>query len=155
MARPVMRNAHGRWSLTQVATEAGVTQRTSRTLVSSGYLDLNRLDYKDVLTARVAAALLDATPPAGQSRTQSRDRTIARNFEAIRLARTVIDAPTSGRDVLLAVLPEDVRLVENPMQAFGVVGDMRDRPLLLLPVGEWAHLLREAVASEAATLSAS
>lgn len=155
MARPVMRNAHGRWSLTQVATEAGITHRTARTLSASGYLDANNLGYKDVLAARVAGALLDAPPPTGQTRTAARDRTIARNFEAIRLARTVIDAPTSGRDVLLAVLPDDVRLVENPMQAFGVVGDMRARPLLLLPVGEWAHLLRETVAAEAATPSAS
>lgn len=155
MARPVMRNVHGRWSLTQVATEAGITHRTARTLIASGYLDPNSLGHRDVLCARVAAALLDAPPPVGQTRTEARDGTIARNFEAIRLARTLIDAPTSGRDVLLAVLPDGVRLVENPMQAFGVVGDMRDRPLLLLPIGEWAHLLRETVASEAATPSAS
>lgn len=154
MARPVMRNTHGRWSLAQVAAEAGITPRTARTLVASGYLDLNRLGYKDVLSARVAATLLDAPLPAGQNRTEARDQTVARNFEALRLARTIIEDPAPTRDSLLAVLPTGVRLITNTMQAVGAVGDMGAQPLLLLPVGEWAHTLREAAMADSPTAQA-
>lgn len=145
MARPVTRETHGRWSLAQVAAEAGITPRTARTIAAARYIDPDRLGYKDVLAARVAAAVLDAPRPAGQTRTESRDTTTRRNHKAVQLARTVIDSPTPTREAFLAVLPDGVQLVENAYQAIGAIGNLGDQPLLVLPVGEWAHALHASV----------
>lgn len=148
MARPAMREPFGRWSVTQVATEAGITPRTARTLVANGALNPHLLGYKDVLIARVAAALLDAPRPAGQTRTEAASVTDARDAQALAHAREVIDSPSASRDTMLAVLPDEARLVEG-MKVFGAISDMGDRPLLLLPVGDWAHSLRATIAAAA------
>jgi hypothetical protein len=144
MAR-AQREPFGHWSLTQVAAEAGITPRTARTLVASNVLNLHRLGYKDVLVARVAAALLDAPRPAGLNRTEAAAATQARDTQAIAYAREVIDTPAPSADTRLAIFPDEVRLVTESMKIFGAIGDMDDRPLLLLPVGKWALALRESL----------
>lgn len=149
MARPAMREPFGRWSVAQVAAEAGITPRTARTLVTNHVLNPHMLGYKDVLVARVGAALLDAPRPAGQTRTQAEPVIKARDDRAIAHAREVMDNPTAARDTLLAIFPTEVRLAEG-MKVLGVIGDLGDQPLLLLPVGEWATALRASIASAAA-----
>lgn len=151
MARPAMREPFGRWSVAQVAAEAGITPRTARTLVTNGVLNPHLLGYKDVLVARVGAALLDAPRPAGQTRTEATPITKARDSQAIGYARQVIDDPSpSGDTAMLAIFPDEVRLIEESMKVFAALGDMDDRPLLLLPVGKWAQALRSTIATAAA-----
>lgn len=150
MARPVMREPFGRWSVAQVAAEAGITTRTARTLVTNKVLNPHLLGYKDVLVARVGAALLDAPRPAGQTRTEATPITQARDKQAIDYARQVMDNPApTGDTAMLAIFPDEVRLVEESMKVFAALGDMEDRPLLLLPVGKWAHALRATIATAA------
>ena len=134
MARPAMRDITGRWSLVQVAAEAGVTHRTARTLATAGYLDANNLRYRDIVMLRVAAAALDAPRPAGQTRTETHDTALARNFEALRLTRTVLDNPTPSREATLVLSPTKAALFEDPFKLMGHLRDL-NTPTLLLPVG--------------------
>lgn len=149
MARAKRREPFGPWSLVQIAAEAGITHRTARTLVANNVLNAHRLGYKDVLVARVAAALLDAPRPAGLNRTEAAAATEDRDREVLNHARHIMDDPTPDRGVLLAIAPDGVRLITNPMQAMGVLGDMGSQPLLLLPLGEWASNLRNTILSPA------
>lgn len=149
--RTAMREPLGRWSLTQVAAEAGVTHRTARTIATAGYLDPDNLTYRDVITMRVAAALLDAPRPNGQTRTQSADTTTKRNFEGVRLARTVIDDPNPDRETRLAVLPHTARLATNAFALMGAIGEAGTDPVLILPIGEWVHRLRDTLHTPATT----
>lgn len=147
MARPVMRDPAGRWSLTQVAAEAGVTSRTARTVVAAGYLDADRLGYRDIVMMRVAAALLEAPRPAGLTRDAAAEQTKVRNFEALRLTRSVLDDPAPAKETRLAVLPASVRLATDAFTLMGAIGEAATSPMLLLPVGEWALALRDILLS--------
>lgn len=148
MAR-AQRDPFGHWSLTQVAVEAAITPRTARTLVTNRVLNPHRLGYKDVLVARIGAALLDAPRPAGLNRTEAAAATKDRDIQAIAYARQIMDDPAPDRATMLAVFPDEVRMIAENMKIFSALGDMDDRPLLLLPIGRWAHALREAITSPA------
>lgn len=155
MARPAMREPFGRWSVAQVAAEAGITPRTARTLVTNHVLNPHMLGYKDVLVARVAAALLDAPRPTGQTRTEAEPVVRVRDNRAIAYARQVINSTASGDTAMLAIFPDDVELIEESMKVFAALGNMDDRPLLLLPIGKWAAALRSSIASAATATEAS
>lgn len=136
-----MREPGGRWSLTQVATAAGVSHRTARTVATAGYITPENLTDKDVVLLRVAAALLDGPRPSGTPRNEAADALIQRNFEALRLTQLVLNDPAPNKDVRLAVLPQTARLAQDAFSLMGIIGDTKAEPLLLLPVGEWANEL--------------
>ncbi len=140
MPRPAMRSADGRWSVSQLTVEAGLTPRVARTLVAAGLLDPAGLRETDVVVARVAAALLDAPRPPG-SRAASAAAVARRNDLALQLTREVLAERPPAADATLAVSPDDAQLSRNPMALIGLVGQLADRPLLLLPVGLWARQL--------------
>lgn len=137
MARPAMRDPSGRWSLTQVAAAAEITRQTARTLVAAHYLDAGNLGYKDVPLAKVAAALLDAPRPVGLSRQDTADAVTKRNFEALALARRVIEDPSPAKDATMVVTSDQVTLYDDP---FALMGHLRGLTVTatLLPIGAWA-----------------
>lgn len=141
MARPVMRDLTGRWSLVQLAHEAGVTHRTARTIVASGYLDPNNLTLHDIVTLRVAAALLDSPRPTGEPRNTASPATTRRNNEALRLARQVARHTTPSKDARLVITPTTATLVDDPFDLVTILRRETD-PALLLPLGEWAQELQ-------------
>ena len=140
MARPAMRTIHGRWSLRQVAAEAGISHRTARTLATNGYLNATHLGYKDILLARVAAALLDAPRPHGAHTPDTPDTTTTRNFEALRLTQTIADNPTPSTDTRLLITPTTATLEADPFDIVAALRKTTD-PVLALPIGHWAQEL--------------
>lgn len=149
MARPAMRNVGSRWSLLQLAAAAGISHRTARTLVTAGYFNAEALDHRDIVPMRVAAALLDAPRPTGEPRQSPSDQTLRRNFAALSVVRTFVSDPTPKTETLLVVRPHDTRTVDNPMSAIGVLGDMGDQPMLVLPIGQWTQAAHQVLRAEA------
>lgn len=136
MARPAMRDPSGRWSLAQVAAAAGLSRQTARTVVSAGYLNPEDLHYKDIALAKVAAALIDAPRPAGMNRHDAADAITKRNFEALTLARRLLDDPTPSRDAILRISATEAVFHKSPSRALADLEDLTE-PALMLPLGAW------------------
>lgn len=143
MARPAMRDPAGKWSLSQIATAAGITYRTARTLVSLDYLDPDSLGSRDIVRARIAAALLDAPRPAGLNRNEATAATAVRNQRALELTAQVSD---SNEEATLVVLPGEVHLAPKSMTVIRYIDEFSGQPMLLLPVGAWAVEATRAIA---------
>lgn len=143
MGRRVQRPARGRWSLLQVAADAGVTERAARTCVARGYLDAKDLGRSDVVLLRVAAALLDA-PRAldGQPRASLSVRSATRDQRALAETTRLLAAATVSAEAMLMLSPDEVLVVDNALLAAGNILRFGPVPVLVLPVGAWIHAVR-------------
>jgi hypothetical protein len=147
MARHAQRPADGRWSLLQVRTAAGVTEAIARSAHRSGLIDTTALTGTDVVTLRVAAALLTApTAFDGRSRTQQEEQVARRNRMAMFQAREMIQA--GARDGYLLVFPDEAMTAEDDLALIGVIRKRPTQAALVLPVGRW---LAEMPATSAAS----
>jgi hypothetical protein len=148
MPRPVLRTPGGRWSLSQVYTEAGITLAVARTVVRQGRIDPSELTEDDVVVLRVAAALLEAPRPLGMPRNQTAETVRKRDDRALALTRDALasrsEHPMSTAQATLAVFPADVIMARTSFQLMAAVEEqvLRGDAALLLPVGAWIAALR-------------
>lgn len=136
MARPVMREPGGRWSLQQVGREAGVTDAVAKGVVRSGLLNQNRLTQDHVVLLRVAVALIASpTPFDGRSRVQHEEEIGRRNRRAMGTAAEMVrDRLTSG---YLIVFPDESMAVEDDLDLTRAIRKRPTSPALVLPIGAW------------------
>lgn len=145
MARPTMRDPHGRWSLLQLADAAGITHRRARDLTEAGYLP-DDLHSRDILRARVADTLHDAVRPAGMTRAASAPLIKERNHQALDLTDELATSPTPTTDALLLITPTTATLNHKVLLAAATLEETTE-PVLVIPVGRWDTELRTFLAS--------
>lgn len=133
MARPPMADPAGKWSLRQVAAHAGVSHASARRVVELGWVDGKNLTAQDVQFMRCAVTILDAPVGPGEDRRGTTPQAVARNTEAIRLIRALIDKPDPQATLILS--PDTAQLTD-PYEIARVVAHTTD-PLVIVPVGSW------------------
>jgi hypothetical protein len=145
VARPTMRDPHGRWSLLQLADAAGITHRRARDLTEAGYLP-DDLHSTDILRARVADAIHDAVRPPGQTRTASAPHLKQRNLQALDHATHIATNPQPTPDALLLITPTTATLNLKVLLAAATLEDAT-QPVLVIPLGRWDTELRTFLAT--------
>lgn len=134
----------GRWSLLAAANAVGVSHRTARTVDSrTPGLDFP-IGTQDLLTLKVLGEILLATPPAQSDKRLADGIVRSRDMQAMALARQVWDG--DALDSWLIVTPAAVVLAPNLEDTPDLIRDLsRDHLVNLLPIGEWARALKNAL----------
>lgn len=134
MARPRIRGS--RWSLNQVATEAGASRGITRAALAEGWLPSDGpYAETDIVILRLASAWMRAFPDDKGPRSSPLADT-AKN-----LASAVVLDPRSAAETVMVATTQHARIVSS-MQAVGsVIGAAGAEVAVVFPVGAWQRML--------------
>lgn len=134
MARPRIRGT--RWSLNQVASEAGASRGITRAALAEGWLPTQGpYAETDIVILRLASAWMRAFPEDKGPRSSPVADT-AKN-----LASAVVLDPRSSADTVLVATPHSARIVSSIEAVGAVVHSAGTDVAVVFPVGAWQGLL--------------